>query len=68
LIDSITGRFLLLADNPHLGRRRDDDLRIGLRSFPVGRYLILYRIDGDETLILHVFPEGPDIEALMEGR
>jgi len=40
LIDSITERFLLLANYPNIGRRRDDDLRPGLRSFPVGEYLI----------------------------
>jgi plasmid stabilization system protein ParE len=36
LIDSITERFYLLACHPHIGRHRDDDLRPGLRSFPVG--------------------------------
>ncbi|MGH8291573.1 MAG: type II toxin-antitoxin system RelE/ParE family toxin [Steroidobacteraceae bacterium] len=57
LIDSIGERFLLLAQHPHVGRARDADLRPGLRSFPVGRHIILYRVteDGD-VLILHVFP------------
>ena len=32
----------LLADNPAMGRRRDD-LAAGLRSFPDGKYLIIYR-------------------------
>jgi toxin ParE1/3/4 len=41
LIDSITERFSLLARHPHVGRRRDDDLRPGLRSFPVGQYVII---------------------------
>lgn len=35
-IDNITSRFLLLARRPYLGRRRDEDLRPGLRTFPVG--------------------------------
>ena len=34
LIDSITERFPLLSRNPRLGRRRDEELRPGLRSFP----------------------------------
>ncbi len=34
VVDSITDRFLLLATHPHIGRRRDEDLRPGLRSFP----------------------------------
>jgi plasmid stabilization system protein ParE len=36
LTDSITDRFFLLATYPHVGRRRDEDLRPGLRSFSVG--------------------------------
>jgi plasmid stabilization system protein ParE len=43
VIDSITDRFFLLATWPHIGRRRDGDLRPGLRSFPVGAYVIVYR-------------------------
>jgi len=34
LIDS-TEPFYLLACHPHIGRHRDEDLRPGLRSFPV---------------------------------
>lgn len=34
LIGIITRRFYLLATHPNLGRRRDHDLRPGLRSFP----------------------------------
>ena len=37
LIDSITDRFFLLSHHPYVGRLRDD-LRPGLRSFPVGQY------------------------------
>ena len=53
-VESLTGRFYLLARNPYLGRRRDADLRPGLRSFPVGNYLILYRLDGEDVLVLHI--------------
>jgi toxin ParE1/3/4 len=58
LIDSITARFLLLADNPFLGRARDD-----LRSFQVGEYVIIYRIaDGKDAVILHAVRGSRDIE------
>jgi plasmid stabilization system protein ParE len=43
LIDSITERLLLLARNPHIGRRRDEELRPGLRSFAVNGFVIIYR-------------------------
>lgn len=64
-IDSITERFFLLARHPHVGRRRDDDLRPGLRNFPVGRYTIICRVEGDDVLILHVIAADRDIEPLL---
>ncbi len=54
LIDAIADRFLLLARFPRLGRPRDDDLRQGLRSFAVGQYVIIYRLEGEDVLVLHV--------------
>jgi toxin ParE1/3/4 len=65
LIESITERFFLLATYPHIGRRRDEDLRPGLRSFPVGEYIILYRFEGEDVLILHVMHGSRDIQALF---
>ena len=41
LIDSIAERFYLLACHPHIGRPRDEDLRPGLCSFPVGEYVVI---------------------------
>jgi toxin ParE1/3/4 len=54
VIEAITEQFWLLASNPHIGRRRDADLRPGLRSFPVGQYIIIYRIESGMVLVLHV--------------
>jgi len=65
LIDSITERFFMLACHPHVGRPRDDDLRPGLRSFPVGRYVIIYRVESEDVLILHVIAAARDIEPLL---
>jgi toxin ParE1/3/4 len=65
LIDSITDRFALLGKYPHAGRHRDD-LRQGLRGFPVGRYVILYRVEGEDALILRVVHGRRDLEALSE--
>jgi toxin ParE1/3/4 len=63
LIDAITERLFL--QYPHMGRRRDLDLRPGLRSFPAGEYVIVYRLDGADTVILHVMRGSRDIEALL---
>lgn len=42
-VQSITERFWLLARYPYMGRRRDEDLRPGLRSFPADEYVIIRR-------------------------
>ena len=42
LIDSIEDRFALISDYPVIGRICDD-LAPGVRSFPVGNYLVYYR-------------------------
>jgi toxin ParE1/3/4 len=64
-VDSITERFLLLAGYPDLGRPRDDDLGIGLRSFPVGEYVIVYLVEDEEVFILRVVHGRRDIEELF---
>jgi toxin ParE1/3/4 len=65
LINSITDRFFLLASYPHLGRARDEDLRVGLRSFPVGEYIVIYRIEGDDVVILRVLRGSRNIQGLF---
>jgi toxin ParE1/3/4 len=65
LIDSITNRFFLLANHPHLGRSRDEDFGIGSRSFPVGEYVIVYCVENEALLILRVAHGSRDIEALL---
>ena len=64
LIESISERFLLLGAHPRAGRRRDD-LRPGLRTFPVGDYLVLYRVEGDDVLIQRVVRGSRDLAALL---
>jgi toxin ParE1/3/4 len=59
--------FGLLAQHPQIGRRRDADLRPGLRSFSVGEYVIVYRIEGEDVLILHVMRGSRDIAGLLEN-
>jgi toxin ParE1/3/4 len=65
VIDSVTSRFFLLARFPQMGRRRDEDLRPGLRSFVVGEYVIIYRLEVEEVLILHVLRGSRDLKALF---
>ncbi|HUI84574.1 MAG TPA: type II toxin-antitoxin system RelE/ParE family toxin [Candidatus Binatia bacterium] len=66
VIDNITHRFVLLARYPYIGRQRED-LRPGLRSFVAGDYVIIYRVEEPDTvLILHIFQGRHDIGGLLE--
>jgi len=67
LIEAITSRFLLLQTHPQIGRKRDEELRPGLRAFPVGNHLIVYRLDGDDVLILRVLRGSRDVAALLNN-
>lgn len=63
-IASLTDRFYLLAENPYIGRS-SEELRPGLRSFPFGQYLIIYRIKDEDVVILHIFHGSRDIESFF---
>jgi toxin ParE1/3/4 len=65
LITSITDHFFMLSKHPQLGRRRDHDLRPGLRSLAVGGYVVIYRIEGRDAIILHVLHGRRDLKTLL---
>jgi toxin ParE1/3/4 len=70
VVNSITACFVALGQNPRMGRRRDDDLNLGLRSFPVGNYVIVYCIElncikEEDAAILHVVHSSRDIESFF---
>ncbi|HVB16971.1 MAG TPA: type II toxin-antitoxin system RelE/ParE family toxin, partial [Stellaceae bacterium] len=66
-VASITDRFDLLSTYSQLGRNRGD-LRPGLRSYPVGDYVIFYRVQRRDVIILRVLHGRRDIERLITGR
>ncbi|MGH9609116.1 MAG: type II toxin-antitoxin system RelE/ParE family toxin [Bryobacteraceae bacterium] len=60
--------FWLLARYPQLGRSRDYDLGLGIRSLPIGDYLIVHRIDENNVvLILHILHGSRDIAAIVQS-
>ena len=63
-IDLIDQKFQLLAQQAELGRRRDE-LAEGLRSFPVGRYVIFYLPIPGGVQIVRVLHGARDIEAAL---
>src|SRR5262245_26090945 len=66
--DKFVARLLdtceLLGRNPRAGRQRDV-LRRGLRSYPVGNYLIFYRIAGDTIEVMRFIHGGRDLRAIF---
>ena len=54
IVDRFTDIFVLLADNPEAGRRRDD-LGRGIRSYVVEGYVICYRIGAEMLDIVGIF-------------
>jgi toxin ParE1/3/4 len=55
-IETIDKKFRSLVDEPYLGIARDE-IEADLRSFPVGRYVIFYRM----------IPEGIEIIRVLHG-
>jgi toxin ParE1/3/4 len=65
VIQSIAERFDLLDAYPHAGRVRDD-LRPGIRGFPVAEYVVLYRVEGADVVIVRVVRGSRDLDALLD--
>jgi len=64
-LDRFSTAFSRLARNPYMGRKRDD-IRPGYRSFPVGSYIVFYRLIGaDEILVLRVVHGRRDFEQIF---
>ncbi len=65
LVNRIAAKFSTLAEMPTLGRPRDE-LRPGLRSHAVGKYLIFYTTLEDTIEIVRILYGGRDLEALFQ--
>ena len=64
LLDQIDSICKMLARSPFLGRSRDA-FAPGLRSFPVGDYMIFYRPIKNGILIVRVLSGYRDLEKLL---
>jgi toxin ParE1/3/4 len=60
----LLGQFRMLADNPKAGRERDE-ISPGLRSFPLGNYLIFYRVWAGEVAIARVIHSARDLDEIF---
>ncbi len=65
-IDELVGKFQTLAEQPGIGRTRDE-LAQSLRSFPVGNYVIFYRAMQDGIEVVRVLSGFRDIPNVFTG-
>ncbi len=66
-IGALIDRFRMLAGTPYAGRSRDE-VRLGLRSFAVGEYLIFYVARHPRIEIVRVVHGRRRLERLSFGR
>jgi toxin ParE1/3/4 len=64
LFDKLREKFAKLAKFPQMGQGRED-LALSLRSFPVGSYLIFYRILDEGIEIARIIHGSQDIEQIF---
>ena len=65
LLQSIYRQCLVLAELPGLGKPRDADLAKGLRSYPVGRYVIYFRMCGSKLDLVRVIHSARDLTEIF---
>ncbi len=65
-IDIIDVKLRTLAAQPMMGRARDE-LMAGLRSFPVGRYMLFYELVTDGIALVRVLHSARDIPSQFES-
>ncbi|HWF20295.1 MAG TPA: type II toxin-antitoxin system RelE/ParE family toxin [Verrucomicrobiae bacterium] len=65
LIHRLVSQFRLLASMPGMGWQRDD-LASGLRSFPLGNYVIFYRSQANGIEIVRVLHRARDFPPLFD--
>jgi toxin ParE1/3/4 len=64
-IDRLDAKLSLLASQPLMGRSRDE-LALGVRSLPFGRYVIFYLPLHDGIDVVRVLHSARDIASIFE--
>jgi toxin ParE1/3/4 len=65
LLERIDRKIKTLAENPDIGRKRNE-LLMDLRSFPVGNYLIFYRSINQGIEVIRILHGARDIPSFFE--
>jgi toxin ParE1/3/4 len=63
LLDRLHDAVMLLAETPNMGVDRPA-LANGIKSFPIGRYILYYRIKPDVLELVRVLSASRDIDSI----
>ena len=63
-LDQLDTQLRLLATQPLMGRARDE-LAAGVRSLPMGRYVVFYVPNDDGIDVVRVLHSARDVDALF---
>ena len=64
-LEALGQKFQTLAERPSIGRARDE-LEQGVRSFPVGKYLVFYRPLPDGIEVCRVLHSARDLCSVFD--
>ena len=64
-VDRLDEQLRLLAAQPMMGRSRDE-LSLGVRSFPFGRYVVFYAPLDDGIDVIRVLHGARDVDAVFK--
>ena len=63
-LDYLLEQCRLLSSSPEMGRLRDEVIP-GLRSFPVKRYIVFYRVKADSVEVIRILSGYRDVDAIF---
>ena len=61
-VTALVDRFDWLAENPQMGRNRDD-IKKGYRCFPEGQHLVFYTVSDDLIDIIGIVHQRQDVSS-----
>lgn len=64
-VKTIDKKLRTIAGRPNIGRARDE-LEEGIRSFPIGKYIVFYRPLPDGIEVIRVLHSARDLDAVFD--
>lgn len=64
-VNRLDAKLRILSGQPELGRMREE-IASGLRSFPIGRYVVFYEIFAEELVVIRVLHSARDVHTQFD--